>query len=173
MNYKICSKCKKEFKATYEFFVADKRASDGLQSNCRDCGRKVSRRYYRNNKETCKQRTLKWQKDNKERCNKKGMRWKKKNPDKLAIKEARRRARKRSQCPSLTDDEKQQIIDIYKNSKELGSNWQVDHIMPLAKGGLHHPDNLQIVLKEYNQKKGVLLNFRPPSEYEICKEKAA
>jgi 5-methylcytosine-specific restriction endonuclease McrA len=29
----------------------------------------------------------------------------------------------------------------------------VDHIQPIAKGGLHHPDNLQILTMEENRKK--------------------
>ena len=59
------------------------------------------------------------------------------------------------------------IIDIYKKSHSLGENWHVDHTIPLSKGGLHHPDNLQIVAKKYNLEKGSKLNFRMPLNTEV------
>ena len=80
---------------------------------------------------------------------------------------AKRRAIERDQLPDLTQNEKHQIELIYKKSRELGPNWQVDHIIPSSKGGLYHPDNLQIVLKSYNLEKHAKLNFRKPFEWEI------
>ena len=56
---------------------------------------------------------------------------------------------------------------VYKKSQELGLDWHVDHIRPLSKGGLHHPDNLQIVQKKYNLEKHAKLNFRNPFDWEI------
>jgi len=38
-----------------------------------------------------------------------------------------------------------------------GIQHHVDHIIPLSKGGLHHPDNLQILTAEENLKKGAKL----------------
>lgn len=38
---------------------------------------------------------------------------------------------------------------------ELGHEFQVDHILPLAKGGLHAANNLQILPKGLNMRKGV------------------
>ena len=32
--------------------------------------------------------------------------------------------------------------------------WNVDHIIPKSKGGLHHEDNLGVMLKEHNMIKG-------------------
>ena len=31
---------------------------------------------------------------------------------------------------------------------------EVDHIIPICKGGLHHPDNLQILTMKENREKG-------------------
>jgi len=69
----------------------------------------------------------------------------------------------------LTQDEKQRVIDIYTRAKELGIDYQVDHIIPLSRGGLHHPDNLQIVLKSYNLQKNNKLEseFRKPLPFEV------
>lgn len=38
---------------------------------------------------------------------------------------------------------------------ELGKKMHVDHIKPLARGGLHHEDNLQILPIGINMRKGV------------------
>jgi len=35
-----------------------------------------------------------------------------------------------------------------------GEAYHVDHKKPLSKGGLHHPDNLQVLLGRENLKKG-------------------
>lgn len=59
---------------------------------------------------------------------------------------------------SLTKQEKNRIATIYAKSrkltKETGIQHHVDHIKPLAAGGRHHPDNLQILTADQNLKKG-------------------
>jgi 5-methylcytosine-specific restriction endonuclease McrA len=58
----------------------------------------------------------------------------------------------------LTSEERIQIIKIYDEAKKIslrtGIAHHVDHIKPLAKGGRHHPSNLQIITAEENLKKG-------------------
>lgn len=63
---------------------------------------------------------------------------------------ARRRARKKNQTPKLSREEKNKLQEFYLNCP---NGYEVDHIIPLAKGGLHHPDNLQILSKTENRKK--------------------
>ena len=70
-----------------------------------------------------------------------------------------RNAMKRGAFPeNLTDNERKQIIGIYKKSRfktfETGIEHHVDHIKPLAKGGRHHPSNLQIITAKENLSKG-------------------
>lgn len=58
----------------------------------------------------------------------------------------------------LTSTEKQAIHALYERAKSLtketGIPHHVDHIKPLAAGGEHHPDNLQILTAEENLRKG-------------------
>jgi hypothetical protein len=126
-----------------------------------------NRRYYKNNLEKEKQRKHEYRKNNKEKIKLQSHEYYKNNPEKIAANNIKRRALKLNQTPDLTQEEKQQIIDIYKHSVKLGPGWQVDHIQPISKGGLHHPDNLQIVAKSYNLQKGSKSNFRLPFEWEI------
>jgi len=197
MKTKICTKCGKELPATKEFFPVKRTHSDGLHSWCRECGRKYARQYARENREAKLEYGRQWRKENREAIIKYALQYarenreakleymrqyrkenpkytrqyRQKNADKLNANTAKRRARKRNQTPDLTQDEKLRISEIYKKAHELGKDWQVDHIVPLSRGGLHHPDNLQIVLKSYNLQKHDRLEdeFRPPTKNEIYK----
>ena len=99
--------------------------------------------------------------------------WRAKNPDKYQeqwldpskahLRNARaalRRSKKRDQTPDDADFEI--IKEIYLKcklvSEETGIPHEVDHIIPIAKGGLHHQDNLQIITKIENRMKGAKLD---------------
>ena len=60
----------------------------------------------------------------------------------------------------LTTEEKKEVANIYAEAKRLsietGIQYHVDHIRPLAAGGVHHPTNLRVVTAEENISKGSL-----------------
>lgn len=84
------------------------------------------------------------------------------NPTKVlidrSINNAKRRARLLGLTPPLSIEERALIIALYAEARALtelsGESYHVDHIKPLAKGGLHHPSNLQILRGIDNLKKG-------------------
>jgi 5-methylcytosine-specific restriction endonuclease McrA len=90
---------------------------------------------------------------------------------KAVTKDIKKRALKKEQLANLTEEEKNKVKMIYKKSHELSVGWQVDHIIPLSRGGLHYPDNLQIVTRKYNGQKSNKLEseFRSPRPCEIYK----
>jgi 5-methylcytosine-specific restriction endonuclease McrA len=87
--------------------------------------------------------------------------WQRKNPEKARAHRARMDARKRNQSPDLSNAEKEQMLRVYSFAHELGPSFEVDHIVPLGKGGLHHPDNLQILTKTENRRKHTKLDYEP------------
>ena len=163
---KICSKCNKDLPNTDEYFIIRKNAKDGLGGVCRICSRKYYKQYRIKNKNNISKSNKKWNDKNKEyhqhysnnhkndiRKNKK--KWAIKNRDYLAMKQAQKRVVIKNQTPDNID--KTKIINMYLWSScfELitGKKYHVDHIVPIAKGGPHHQDNLQILEAKDNIKK--------------------
>lgn len=63
---------------------------------------------------------------------------------------ATRRANVKKASIELTEDEKSRIMKMYL---ECPNGYEVDHIVPISKGGKHHPDNLQHLTISENRKK--------------------
>lgn len=116
-----------------------------------------------------------WYSKNKDRKKIVGYKWVEKNRDKvrsIAINHyyrnhektlvlsrqncAKRRARI-TDTIELTDNQKKIILCFYESAHRLknriGIDFHVDHIIPLCKGGLHHPKNLQVIPATINLKK--------------------
>lgn len=71
------------------------------------------------------------------------------NPVKKKVLRARRRAREREAAVPLTAGDRARVEVIYSYARqrtlETGEQWDVHHIVPLSRGGLHHPDNLEAI----------------------------
>jgi len=85
--------------------------------------------------------------------------WYQKNKDYYKQAGAQRERGLTEQYKLLTQDEKNRVDKIYQeayklNEKHGPKSFHVDHIMPISKGGKHHPDNLQILSAEDNLRKG-------------------
>ena len=99
--------------------------------------------------------------------------WKANNPDydsqryKLNPASFKQRATQRKrllkeQYESLSDVNKRKIDLLYEQMSRLNSqhgpgSFHVDHVIPLSKGGKHHPDNLRIITAKENLAKGAKL----------------
>lgn len=64
------------------------------------------------------------------------------------------RSRKKNATPANTN--MKLIAEIYKNCPD---GYEVDHIVALAEGGLHHPDNLQYLPAMENRRKNRTQNY--------------
>jgi len=80
-------------------------------------------------------------------------------------KQRRRYARLKQGIPiEITEQQLRQIQEIYEQAQHLtfttGVQYDVDHIVPLFEGGMHHPDNLQIITHEKHLMKTAQENSR-------------
>ena len=119
---------------------------------------KNQRKAYREaNKEKIKVKGKAYLEANKERISLKQEAWRKNNPAKVRATDAKRRALEMNQYEKLSADDKFVIEECYELSqlrtKRMGFAWHVDHIIPLSKGGLHKPTNLQVVPATWNLQK--------------------
>jgi hypothetical protein len=185
-DYKRCNnkKCLKPIKLKTEFFKDSSRA-DNLSPQCKDCKRKLNDNYFENNEDTIKSYHTQYFQDNKQHLMELNTVWKNNNPtkvkeiqnrytsknlDKRNSNTAIRRARLIQAMPKWADQK--QILEIYKNSRELsistGIQHHVDHIIPL-KGktvcGLHVIENLQILTAHENQVKNAKFEDFEVEEY--------
>ena len=84
-------------------------------------------------------------------------RWKELNPGQFRATQARRRARKRGAEVGLTVFEQAAVLAQYviarARTMQTGIQHHVDHIIPLSKGGKHHPFNLQVLTAAENRRK--------------------
>jgi hypothetical protein len=113
------------------------------------------RKYRAKNPEQCKERTRKWRKDNPELQRKFVREYKARNPEKERAWARAWRRRVRQATPKwLSKEQRQQIVEIYKNCPK---GYQVDHIIPIRGkniSGLHVPWNLQYLTSIENARKG-------------------
>jgi 5-methylcytosine-specific restriction endonuclease McrA len=85
-------------------------------------------------------------------------RYKKDRPDVVRLADVRRRERKYGSASELSALDRERIRHIYAfrdwMTAKTGVRFEVDHVIPLARGGKHHPDNLQLLTAAANRRKG-------------------
>ncbi len=124
------------------------------------------KQYRKNNKDLIEKQSKRYYIDNRIHINEQSKWWEIHNKDKRRVLNIKRRAMKCNQTPKLTEQEIMKIKLYGQIAQYLGKDWHIDHIHPISKGGLHHPDNLQILTKDANLQKNNKLDFIPePLEY--------
>lgn len=115
-----------------------------------------SRAYYASNRPRALAYASDWAKKNRESVRKREAAYREKNRGKVQEKVLRRYINKKRLIhpeynPAIMA---KMITEARRLGKTTGIPHSVDHIIPLAKGGWHHQDNLQIIPKSLNSSKG-------------------
>lgn len=103
-----------------------------------------------------------WQERNPERTREIIDNWQKAHPERVRASSAKRRQRVKAYAPTPT--EQTEIHGIYASAKQ---GEHVDHIYPLALGGLHHPWNLRVIPAQENRRKHAKIEQGTPPLIEI------
>ena len=85
--------------------------------------------------------------------------WNAANPEKMRHFTVVRRAQLAGAMPDNADLEaiKRIYLRAQRRTKATGIPHEVDHIIPISRGGLHHQDNLQVLTMFDNRSKGATL----------------
>ena len=166
-NTKVCKDCKLE-KDTFLFY-ANKLNLDGLGSYCKPCAKIRSAKWKSNNKEKHLLQSINWRaanpeqkkitdnlwrNNNLEKVRESNRRWQEKNPEKILENIHIRKARKQNNKTYFV--RKKFIVRLYNSSCVFcGSKEkiQMDHVMPISRGGQHSEGNLQPLCQKCNYSK--------------------
>ena len=126
-----------------------------------DIFREKDREQKKKNPEKHRQNAREWNKLNSVKAKENLENWKKENQDRYKLLSrkgsAKRRATQKNNTPDLTSEQNLIIETIYlqriRLEKRFGLQFHVDHIIPISKGGLHIPSNLQVLPAKLNLQK--------------------
>jgi len=144
-----CLNCKSEFKNTQGLAMHTKYCGKPKRTfNCKQCGTEKMFKYTSTNQycsHKCAQIASRVDKDEAHYKRRRAI-----------ANEAwqRYQAKQRAQTPA--DANLILMKQIYENCPE---GYEVDHIIPISKGGLHHQDNLQYLPWQTNRRKSNKLNW--------------
>ena len=167
---KCCTKCGEE-KPLSEFGYRNRKLKDGtpvvrVQSQCPKCRYEVSKRTKkaRDARRRARPEVKAYQKDldrkryvdNKDSILERNKKWKKENPLAHSSIESRRRCRNLSAEGAHTTEQLKARFDFHGNKCIYcgsGERLEIEHMIPLSKGGTNWPSNLAPACKSCNSSK--------------------
>lgn len=168
----VCVKASRQ--RTYDKYRVEIQAKDRIRSKLRLADHAPRRRAWRvNNAEHIRALKRQWYANNKERYKAAQVRYRLRHPERTKVLKQRNRldrvARERGAPGSHTYDDLLRIFASQHGrckycdvSLTLGTvNCQIDHVLPLTRGGSHDPDNLAFACKSCNCRK----SNRTPEEW--------
>lgn len=154
---KKCSQCKSNL--PLQEFSKNKTKSDGLSNWCKFCQRSYYKQYRLANKQSLNEKTKAWRKENPEAANKINQRWIDKN--RSSWRAYKRQSQRKRRALKSEPYKEQQVLSTFGNicylcGKEIDLNaprqagrigWQmglqIDHVVPLSKGGVDTLENVR------------------------------
>jgi hypothetical protein len=174
---KQCAKCERWLPATAEFFHKGQ-GGDNLRPDCKDCScagarlwrsnntdraRESSRAWSSNNRPKIALSVRKWRKNHPEQHRKINDQWLRDNPDKArAISRRRgamRKARKLNTTGDYTSEDIRKLLDQQKGrcwycGVDISGYYEVEHRIPLSRGGTNELNNICLSCRHCNRSKG-------------------
>lgn len=137
---KTCTKCKSE--KTVDSFHKDKSRSDGLRPWCKECSLEHGRKWFKENPEKQAAARRRWDSNSRD---KKRIHWQRYKANKVGAAQGF--------IPTL-DEMKELYGDTCMYPECTRKDIEIDHVVPLSKGGAHDISNFQLLCKSHNCSKG-------------------
>lgn len=124
--------------------------------------RQMSRNWKGRNPEKNREISRAWQQANREYVRELNRVWRKDHPDQVRATHQRRYGRSKGQLHPQHDRAKETklLLRCARLTRQTGISHHIDHIIPLAKGGWHHHQNLQILPHKLNSGKRDSLTWK-------------
>lgn len=156
---KTCGNCK-AIKSKTDFY-SNKNKKDGLHCFCKDCSKQKKQEWANKNSDKVKDYDQQWQLKNKDKKVQSYKKWQQNNKETVNAYNSYRRALKLQATPKWADQDKIKyfytLAQFFTDLSGGCVEHHVDHIVPLKGNnvcGLHVHNNLQVLMKQDNLKKG-------------------
>jgi 5-methylcytosine-specific restriction endonuclease McrA len=153
---KRCSKCQED--KPLDAFPRDRSKPDGRQSYCRDCRRVTNRRWVKENPKRHRENTRRWQAANAEKVRDGVQRWRAANPERAWLSTIATTYRTRG--VPLDPAAEGHVLSLYGaachycgGDRSGPYQRQLDHVLPVSRGGLSTAANLVPSCRSCNQAK--------------------
>ena len=153
---KTCTQCGEG--KHLSLFPKNKTMKDGHLNQCKDCKREYKKKWYQQNAQEHIKTVKKWRDENRQEYLKSLRKWRTKNAESYRLiqsnSEAKRTAlMKKNGAYKVTSKDltrmKQQPCAFCGSTQDI----QIDHVTPIAKGGVHGIGNLQPLCAKCNRSK--------------------
>lgn len=169
-NTKTCKRC--AVPKLFSEYKKNKENRDGLDTTCKTCRNELWRVwYYAKDQTDRKKKQRDYDKKNRKSRDKVNKEWKLKNPEKVA--EYEKTCRKRTNIKirlrsrarrykikdgKVTQEDIRDLFKLQNNTcpycpKDISKEYNIDHILPLSRGGLHEKANIQLTCPKCNLSK--------------------
>jgi 5-methylcytosine-specific restriction endonuclease McrA len=131
-----------------------------INRHCLVCDRNRKAAYYYNNQDTITDYGHQYYIANSQTIKAKVKQWREQNPDRRRVHGETRRARKASTLGEFTAADLAKLRALQKKCHICGKRFTkcdpatIDHIIPLARGGVHNASNIALAHRDCNSSKG-------------------
>ena len=120
---------------------------------------KRMKKWRENHKKDILEYMMEWRRQNEKHIKEYGEQYRKEHPEVKRLSEQKRRARKRGKEGDITADHIMGLLSLQECQciycgRLIKTNYTIDHVTPLSRGGEHDISNLQLLCKSCNSKKG-------------------
>jgi len=171
---KTCTKCGKTFPANTQYFHKHHIQSSGLHPRCKTCRSQERKEHHVLNGEKAREQMRQYSKDHSSKAVERATQWKIDNPLKHKANSKKYRQNHKEQGRVHVTNRQARLANaegthtaedinmLYEKQcgkcaycgVPVGSIYDVDHVIPISRGGSNYPDNLAIACPLCNRSKG-------------------